>query len=96
MAAKTTAPAKPEPKAKKVAEPKSCTCGCEGTTKGGLFLPGHDARFSGLVSRAVLNGELTDAHAEERMAPVSDLLKAKIRRSIELGRKKATAPADAK
>lgn len=30
---------------KKAAVARPCTCGCEGTTKGGAFLPGHDARF---------------------------------------------------
>lgn len=85
-------PAKKSPSTPKK-QPRQCTCGCGGTTKGGIFLPGHDARFVGLVARAVVAGELTEAAAEERMASVSDLLKAKIRRSIELGRTKAEAKA---
>jgi len=35
-----------KPKAvRKAKEPKQCTCGCGGMTKGGSFLPGHDARY---------------------------------------------------
>lgn len=59
----TTDPDKPAqtPKQAKAAKaaaakPKSrpCTCGCGGTTKGGAFLPGHDARFvSDLVKDVV-------------------------------------------
>ena len=30
-------------------EPKPCTCGCGGTTGGGNFLPGHDARLVSMV-----------------------------------------------
>lgn len=30
-------------------EPRACACGCEGLTKGGRFLPGHDARFHARV-----------------------------------------------
>ncbi len=26
-------------------EPRECKCGCGGTTKGGTFLPGHDAKY---------------------------------------------------
>ena len=31
-------------KAKKAKEGQACTCGCGGTTKGGRYLPGHDAK----------------------------------------------------
>lgn len=34
----------------------ACVCGCSGTTKGGRFLPGHDARLHGALKR-VLKGE---------------------------------------
>src|SRR6185295_6510033 len=40
-------------KREKVAKTGTCVCGCNGTTKGGKFLPGHDARFvSTLVAAA--------------------------------------------
>lgn len=44
MAAKTESKAKPKatPKAK---APRDCQCGCGGQTKGGRFLPGHDAKL---------------------------------------------------
>lgn len=52
---------------KSIAKPASavCLCGCEGTTKGGKFLPGHDARYlSALVSRATEEGADDTAYAE--------------------------------
>jgi hypothetical protein len=39
--------AKP-PREKKVKEPKACKCGCGGTTNG-YFVPGHDAKFKGML-----------------------------------------------
>lgn len=33
--------------------PKDCRCGCDGQTKGGDFLPGHDARFYGRVIKYI-------------------------------------------
>lgn len=45
----------PEPKApreRKVKEGLPCTCGCGGTTKGGRFLPGHDARYHSALAKA--------------------------------------------
>lgn len=46
------------------AKARPCTCGCEGTTKGGAFLPGHDARFVSIQVQAVqatLAGQRTSA-----------------------------------
>lgn len=31
------------------ADPKLCECGCDATTKGGDFLPGHDAKLRGVL-----------------------------------------------
>lgn len=36
---------------KKMAEPQACLCGCEAMTKGGKFIPGHDARMKGAFIR---------------------------------------------
>lgn len=49
--AKLAKPDKPKKVAaeKVVKEPKNCVCGCGGQTKGGNFLPGHDARFHSRV-----------------------------------------------
>ena len=33
--------------------PRECACGCGGMTKGGRFLPGHDAKRKGSLIRAV-------------------------------------------
>ena len=33
--------------------PKACGCGCGGITKGGEFLPGHDAKlYSAILDKA--------------------------------------------
>ena len=39
-----------------------CLCGCGDVTKGGRFLPGHDARYkSALVNKARGGGRAADA-----------------------------------
>lgn len=38
-----------EAKPAKVKTPLACLCGCGGMTKGGRFIPGHDARFHSRV-----------------------------------------------
>jgi hypothetical protein len=46
----STLPALPRlPRATKSA--KSCACGCGGSTRGGRFVPGHDARLHGIIKR---------------------------------------------
>lgn len=49
---------------------RECACECGQLTKGGVWIPGHDARLPGLVLRAVQGEiELTDEqkeHAEKR------------------------------
>jgi hypothetical protein len=40
-----------------------CECGCAGKTKGGRFLPGHDAKLGAALVRQVKSGE-ADAYAE--------------------------------
>jgi hypothetical protein len=42
---------------------KQCVCGCGGTTKGGDFLPGHDARHKSNLFKEARAGN-TDALAE--------------------------------
>jgi hypothetical protein len=54
------------PREAKVKEPRACGCGCGGATKGGRFLPGHDARFHARVKQALAAGK---THEEaERLA----------------------------
>ncbi|MEU8269115.1 hypothetical protein AB0B89_18340 [Sphaerisporangium sp. NPDC049002] len=88
----------PQPGAKKVpatVEPRPCLCGCgeQITSKKGLFRPGHDARMVGQLTRAVVAGEMTEAQALERLVPASELLKAKVTRSIKLNVEKAAKKA---
>lgn len=33
------------PRRRRARDPKECKCGCGGMTKGGTFLPGHDAKY---------------------------------------------------
>lgn len=40
-------------------EPQACGCGCGGMTKGGRFLPGHDARMHGQQKRDGLAAAIT-------------------------------------
>lgn len=51
------------PRAAKVKEPQACLCGCGGSTKGGRFLPGHDARYHARVKAAMTAGK-TQEEAE--------------------------------
>lgn len=57
MAVKT--PTKPvvkdseETKAPKAVKSQECWCGCEGLTKGGKFLPGHDAKAKSALTEAI-------------------------------------------
>ena len=30
-----------------------CACGCNGTTRGGIFMPGHDARLRSQIEHSV-------------------------------------------
>ena len=38
-------------------EPKACGCGCGDLTRGGDFLPGHDARYRGRMLKAIDAGD---------------------------------------
>ena len=55
--------------------PQACGCGCGGMTKGGRFLPGHDARFHAAQKAGRLAGAIahaTGAHGTAgKAAPVS-------------------------
>lgn len=33
-----------KPKARTAKQPRECACGCKGMTRGGIWLPGHDAK----------------------------------------------------
>lgn len=85
------------------AAPKTgtCVCGCEGTTKGGLFLPGHDARFVstlvGQVEAAKFTGKATDTARKTLTGKkVSDKLVAKFEKSVALAKDRADKKAAAK
>lgn len=90
--AKTT-----ETKVKREAKPKVgvCKCGCNGATKGGNFLPGHDARFVSEQVGFVLGKSKTEAVAKKEIAAISEALEAKFVKSLGLARAKATKQAEA-
>lgn len=50
------------PKAAKA--PRDCSCGCGGQTKGGRFIPGHDARYHGRIRKLEAAG-MPHAEAEQ-------------------------------
>lgn len=62
---------KPKPRAKRAAKtPAACICECGGTTKGGRFLPGHDAKLKSRLLSTMRDGE---APASERALALSRL-----------------------
>jgi hypothetical protein len=78
-------------KVKREAKPKTgvCKCGCEGVTKGGNFLPGHDARFVSEQVGFVLAKPSIEAGTRKKVATVSEALGAKFDKSLSLARAKA-------
>lgn len=66
------------------ARPKTGKCLCCGeATKGGLFLPGHDARFVSRLAADVESGDVTLDWAREKLANCSLALQAKFERKLE-------------
>lgn len=48
--------------------PRPCTCGCGGWTRGGRYIPGHDARHHGWAIRIAGGYDTTGITAGERAA----------------------------
>lgn len=100
MAAMTTKPlskllAPPKPKKKKGPKPKptprACVCGCNEMTKGGEFLPGHDARHKAALIREVKAGGNDEAYAElERRGWLHFLDKSRNNDRVQAERKTGT------
>jgi hypothetical protein len=66
--ATATAEPKPAPRARATAETREmplCKCGCGERTKGGIFRPGHDARYHSAQKKAAAE---TAAKAEKKAA----------------------------
>ena len=60
--------AKEKPVAVSKRSPKACDCGCGDQTKGGRFLPGHDARLKGRLLTQLREGNARDrTQAEKRL-----------------------------
>lgn len=79
--------------AKKAAAPKegTCVCGCAGKTKGGLFLPGHDARFVSQTVATVEDAKFTKASVDAGRAKIkgsgaSETLIAKFDKAVGLAK----------
>lgn len=83
-------------------QPVDCTCGCGDQTKGGKFLPGHDARYvSERVSAIFTSGKHSakaekDQRAKIKKDGVSDALVAKFEKSLGLAVEKENKKAEAK
>lgn len=91
--AQTKATEAEAPKAKP-APPRSCACGCEETTGGGLFRPGHDSRLLSALVAATVAGETTVAAQAETWSKrgLSDALYAKyVKRSADAEAKAVAA-----
>lgn len=56
---------------------RACLCGCEGVTKGGKFLPGHDSKYLNILV------ELEPTEARELAAQVSGAFAAKLEKRIK-------------
>lgn len=71
-------------------EPTFCSCGCNGATRGGKFLPGHDARFVSQQVKAVLaeGSSLTEDKVLEQMGEkgLTEKLQDKFTKSVKLAR----------
>ena len=83
-------------KAAKSTKPKTgtCVCGCNGTTKGGKFLPGHDARFVSTLVTSVSDANFTKASEQSARKSLkdvgaSDALTGKFDKSLGIARDKA-------
>lgn len=72
-----------------------CSCGCGGKTKGGKFLPGHDARFVSEQVGHVLGKNKTEAAARKEVSSISEALGAKFDKSLTLQRAKVEKAAKA-
>lgn len=57
----------PMPRASRTRPPQACACGCAGLTRGGRFLPGHDAILLGWAIR-IERGLITEAPAPHTAA----------------------------
>lgn len=62
-----------ERKSSRSATPQDCWCGCEGLTKGGRFLPGHDAKLKGRLTGTVKDATLLVKERKEALARVQEL-----------------------
>lgn len=58
-----------------------CLC-CDEPTKGGLFLPGHDARLVSTLARDVKAGTTTPEDARAVLSRASDALRAKLEKRL--------------
>lgn len=65
-----------------------CLC-CGGETKGGAFLPGHDARWIKALAAEVLGGAASEDEVVARAAAVSPALEGKLRRKLAALKEKA-------
>lgn len=82
-------------KRKDTTKAPQCECGCGATTKGGRFLPGHDAKLKKALVDAALTGS---KRAETKLGKLgwAKFLDAKRERKRSTGEKRSAKPADGK
>lgn len=85
-----------EKKERKPAAPKvgECVC-CGGATKGGNFLPGHDARYVSERVALVLGGQEKEAPTRKALEEISSSLAGKFTKSLGLARERAAKAKEA-
>lgn len=47
---------------------RACSCGCGGMTRGGLWVPGHDAKRKSVLYATIRDAEATDEAKADAMA----------------------------
>lgn len=99
MARATKTEAKPAAAKRAPAQPKTrdCACDCGGETKGGMFLPGHDARFVKELVASVVDKErtLTQARAHAKATGISEVLTQKFEKAVQRAKDSAQAEKEA-
>lgn len=63
---------------------KDCTCNCGGKTKGGTFLPGHDARHISALVNLVLAQPAQEGEFRNEVKGLSEALQKKFEKSLAL------------
>lgn len=73
-------------------QPRPCSCGCAGQTKGGRFLPGHDSTLVKMTVAAIIGGRAEGPEIIRFRSEHGESLGAKLEKMLKLARDKANNP----